>query len=57
MVQGISLTPKEKEFIVANKTTMFPSQIARVLSDEFSGENKGLRSPETVKNFIKKETV
>ena len=53
MVSGIELTPKEKEFIIENKDTMFPGQIAQELSNNMALENGGYRSRDTVKKFLK----
>lgn len=57
MVQGKELTPEEKQFVHAKKSTMFPRQIAAELSSnpEFTMVNGGHRSPITIKNFLKKE--
>lgn len=57
MVSGIELAPEEKKFIQTHKDTMFPSQIAATLSKEYPLINGGYRSPETIRDYIKKTTL
>ena len=53
MVQGIGLTRNEREYIIKNKDTKFPGQIAQELSANFALENGGYRGRQTVKQAIR----
>ncbi len=53
MVQGIGITPEEKEYIIHHKNTKFPSQIAQELSDNFAVVNGGYRGKDTIKKVIR----
>lgn len=53
MVSGVELTHKEKEFIIQNKDTMFPSQIAKELGERFNSINGGYRSPRVIRKILR----
>lgn len=55
-MKGRGFSDREKEFIIANKESMFNNQIAVKLSETYPEDNGGSRSQAAVRRFIKKET-
>jgi len=55
MVSGKELSDNEKAFIIENKDTMFPSQIAKELSERFPESSGGYRSPRVIRAFLRDE--